>query len=220
MRLLLVEDDDLVGDPLHLGLEQQGCAVDWVRDGISAEHALFAENYEIVILDLNIPNRDGITILKNLRAQDNAVPVIIVSARDSIEDRITALNSGGDDYMIKPFDLNELYARVRVLLRRVHGRSSLSIKRGTVELDPSSHSVKRNNHEVTLTRREFSILHMLMENEGKVLSRSRLETSLYAWNDEVESNTIEVHIHHIRKKLGSHLIRTIRGVGYLVERAG
>ncbi len=216
MRLLLVEDDPLVGDGIHTGLSQQGCAVDWVMDGLNGEHALATEDYEVVILDLNLPKRDGITVLKNLRTTNNNVPVLVLTARSGIEDRIAGLDSGADDYMIKPFDLNELYARIRVLIRRRNGRSSSLIKHGDIELDPSTHTVRRRNREITLSRREFSVLHQLLENEGKVLSRSRLEDSLYAWSDEVESNTVEVHVHHIRKKLGSHLIRTIRGVGYVV----
>ncbi len=219
MRLLLVEDDAVLGDGIYHGLMQNGCAVDWVNNGKAAELALNSEPYDAMILDLNIPQRDGLTILTELRARGNALPVLILTARDTVADRVRGLDSGADDYMIKPFDLAELDARLRALLRRAKGRAQPLIQHGDIVMNLAAHTVRRGAGTVALSRREFAVLHQLLDNAGKVLSRSRLEESLYAWSDEVESNAVEVHIHHVRKKLGNDLIRTIRGVGYVIDKS-
>jgi len=218
MRLLLVEDDTLLGDGIRAGLSQEGYAVDWVEDGTAAELALKTGHYECMVLDLGLPKRSGLDILQNVRGQDNDIPVVILTARDTVEDRVLGLDSGADDYITKPFDLGELSARLRALMRRRGGRSTPVITHRGVTLDPASHEVRQDDQVVDISPREFTILQLLLENRGKVMSRSRLEEGLYAWNDEVESNTVEVHIHHLRKKLGSDLIRTIRGVGYIIDK--
>jgi len=219
MRLLLVEDDTLLGDGIHAGLVQNGAAVDWVKNGKAAELALEASHYDAMILDLNIPQGDGLTILQNLRASGSTLPVLILTARDTISDRVKGLDSGADDYMTKPFDLAELDARLRALIRRSKGRAAPELRHGDLTINPASLTVTRNNEIIPLSRREFALLHILLESMGKVLSREHLEESLYAWKDEVESNAVEVHIHRIRKKLGTDLIRTIRGVGYIIDKA-
>ena len=219
MRVLLVEDDTLLGDGIHTGLAQHGAAIDWVKSGKAAELALEANRYDAMILDLNIPQGDGLTVLQNLRTSGSTLPVLILTARDTIADRVKGLDSGADDYMTKPFDLAELDARLRALIRRSKGRAAPELRHGDLVIDLASLSVTRSNEVIPLSRREFALLHILLENAGKVLSRERLEESLYAWKDEVESNAVEVHIHRIRKKLGSELIRTIRGVGYIVDKS-
>lgn len=218
MRLLLVEDDSLLGDGIHAGLNQNGCAVDWAKNGKAAELALEAAVYDAMILDINLPLCDGLTILKNLRARGNELPVLILTARDTVADRVRGLDSGADDYMTKPFDLTELDARLRALQRRAKGRAKPLLQHGDIVMDPASHTVSHQADTVALSRREFAVLQMLLDNAGKVISRSRLEESLYAWSDEVESNAVEVHIHHLRKKLGHGLIRTLRGVGYVIDK--
>lgn len=218
MRLLLVEDDEMLGNGVQAGLTQAGFAVDWVKDGEAAEMFLAAEEYALMILDLGLPKRSGMEVLKKLRAQGKSLPVLILTARDTVEDKVQGLDSGADDYLIKPFDLDELGARVRALLRRRGGRSMPVIKHGDLELDPASHTVTRKGALVDISPREFTLLHELLENSGRVLSRSQLERSLYSWKDEVDSNAVEVHIHHLRKKLGSDLIRTVRGVGYVIDK--
>lgn len=218
MRLLLVEDDTLLGDGIRTGLAQEGYAVDWVEDGNAAELALKTSEYEILVLDLGLPKYSGLEVLKKLRAEGYDIPVLILTARDTVQDRVLGLDSGADDYLTKPFDLDELSARIRALLRRRGGRSTPVIEHKDITVDPASHVVMLNGEAVDISPREFTILQLLLENRGKVLSRSRLEEGLYAWNDEVESNTVEVHIHHLRKKLGTDLIRTIRGVGYIIDK--
>lgn len=218
MRLLIVEDDALLGDGIRTGLSQQGYAVDWVEDGQSAETALLTNEYELIVLDLGLPKKSGLEVLQHLRSGGNDTPVIILTAQDTVEDRIKGLDTGADDYLTKPFDLDELTARIRALLRRRGGRSSPVIEHGELIVDPASHTVTKAGTTIDISPREFTILTLLLENRGKVMSRSRLEEGLYAWNDEVESNTVEVHIHHLRKKLGSELIRTIRGVGYIIDK--
>lgn len=218
MRLLLVEDDTLLGDGIRAGLAQDGYAVDWVEDGDAAELALKTSEYELLVLDLGLPKRSGLEVLKQLRAEGNDIPVLILTARDTVEDRVLGLDTGADDYLTKPFDLGELSARIRALLRRRGGRATPIISHKGLTMDPASHEVVVDGKAVDISPREFTILQLLLENRGKVLSRSRLEEGLYAWNDEVESNTVEVHIHHLRKKLGADLIRTIRGVGYIIDR--
>lgn len=219
MRLLLVEDDEMLGNGVQVGLAQAGFAVDWVKDGEAAELFLGAEEYDLLILDLGLPKRDGMDVLRRLRAQGKDLPVLILTARDAVEDRVQGLDSGADDYLIKPFDLDELGARVRALLRRRGGRAMPVIRHGEIELDPASHTVTKAGWPVDVSPREFALLQALLENSGRVLSRTQLERSLYSWKDEVDSNAVEVHIHHLRKKLGSDLIRTVRGVGYVIDKA-
>ncbi len=219
MRLLLVEDDPLLGDGLQAGLRQSGYTVDWLKDAASTEAALSSENYEIMVLDLGLPDRSGLSVLKNLRQRGDELPVLILTARDSVEDRVLGLDSGADDYLLKPCDLDELAARLRALLRRHGGRADNTIRHGEIALDPAAHAVTIADKNVDIAPREYAVLQLLMENIGRVMSRSRLEENLYSWDGEVESNAIEVYIHHLRKKFGSDLIRTIRGVGYIIDAA-
>lgn len=218
MRLLIAEDDKLLGDGIRNGLRQEGYAVDWVEDGATAELAMKTETYDLVILDIGLPKKTGLEVLKNMRSRGDQLPVLLLTAFDRIEDRILGLDSGADDYVVKPFDLDELSARIRALLRRNSGRSAPVMEHGDIVVDPASHVVTKNGSGIDISPREFALLLTLLDNKGRVVSRSRLEEGLYAWNEEVESNTIEVHIHHIRKKLGSELIRTIRGVGYIIDK--
>ncbi len=218
MRILLVEDDELLGNGVYTGLGQDGYAVDWVKDGEAAELFLRSGEYELVILDLGLPKRSGVEVLRDLRAAGNEIPVLILTARDSIEDKVVGLDSGADDYMIKPFDLEELNARIRALMRRRSGRAEATIRHGDLVIDPASHTVEQTGKPVELSPREFTLLQKLVDNAGRVMSRGQLEQSLYSWKDEVDSNAIEVHIHHLRKKLGSKLIRTVRGVGYILDK--
>ena len=217
MRLLLVEDDPLLGDGIRAGLGQDDYTVDWFKDGRSAEAALKSELYDLMVLDLGLPDKSGLEVLKGLRTAGNDLPVLILTARDAVSDRVAGLDGGADDYMVKPFDLDELSARLRALQRRHSGRAHSEISHGDIVLDPAAHRVTLAGRNVDISPREYAVLHMLLENEGKVMSRSRLEDGLYSWDGEVESNAIEVYIHHLRKKLGSALIRTIRGVGYIID---
>jgi DNA-binding response OmpR family regulator len=219
MRLLLIEDNDSIGKGLYAGLNQAGYAVDWVRDGETAQSAFVTEEYDVAVLDLGLPRKSGIEVLSELRARGSKVPVLILTAKDTVDDRIIGLDQGADDYMIKPFDLDELQARLRAILRRSSGRASPMLFHGDIALDPASHTVTNGGTIIELTPRAFDILQTLMENQGRVMSRSRLEESMYSWKDEIESNAVEVHIHQIRKKLGTELIRTIRGVGYIMDKA-
>lgn len=216
MRILLVEDDRLLGDGLQAGLTQSGFAVDWLRDGEAAVAALSAESFAAVVLDLGLPRRDGLSVLQWLRGRNDATPVLILTARDQLEDRVRGLDLGADDYVLKPFDLDEVAARLRALLRRAHGRPEPLLARGEVELDPAARTVTRGGEPVELTTREFDLLHLLLQNAGRVLTRRTLEEQLYTWNDAIDSNALEVHVHHLRRKLGGGLIRTVRGVGYTV----
>jgi len=218
MRILLVEDDKLLGDGIQVGLAQAGFAVDWVEDGASGETALRAEPYAAVVLDLGLPRVSGLELLRRLRAGGSAVPVLILTARDAVEDRIKGLDRGADDYVVKPFDLDELAARLRALTRRGRGEAAPVLSLGGIALDPAQHSVVFQGRPVELSAKEFALLHELMLNAGRVLSREQLEQRLYPWGDEVESNAIEVHIHHLRRKLAAELINTVRGVGYLMPR--
>lgn len=218
MRILLVEDDKALGHGIHMGLRHAGYAVDWVQDGLMAETAMDTQDYDVAVLDINLPKKSGLEVLDHVRAGEKSLPILLLTAKDSINDRIIGLDRGADDYMIKPFDLDELTARIRAVLRRSSGRSVPVLKYRNIELDPSSHTVKQGEKVVDLSSREFSTLQMLMENTGRVLSRHRLEESLYSWKDEIESNAIEVHIHRLRKKLGPDMIRTIRGVGYIMDK--
>jgi two-component system, OmpR family, response regulator len=217
MRLLLVEDDPMVGDAVREGLRQESYAVDWVRDGKSAETALRAEQYDLVLLDLGLPRRGGLEVLASLRAAHNDVPVMVITARDTLSDRVKGLDTGADDYLVKPFDLDELAARVRALLRRAAGRAEPAMRCGPVTLNPSTREVFVNERPVTLSAREFALLEALAERSGIVLSRSQLEGRLYGWGEEVASNAVEVHVHNLRRKLGVEIIRNVRGVGYTLD---
>lgn len=217
MRLLLVEDDELLGDGVRAGLVQNGYTVDWFRDGLSASQALKSETFDIVILDLGLPKMSGLAVLQQMREQHLTCPVLILTARETIEDRVKGLDAGADDYLTKPFDLDELCARLRALQRRFLNRFETIIVYKNIILDPASHTVKMNNEEISIPRREFSLLQKLLENAGTVISREQLTQSLYGWDEDVDSNALEVHIHNLRKKLGANFIRTIRGVGYMAE---
>jgi DNA-binding response OmpR family regulator len=217
MRVLLAEDDDDLGQGISAGLQKLGFTVDWVTDGESAEHASKdTENFDILILDLGLPRQDGIEVLKNIRRAHNELPVLILTARDAVENRIEGLDLGADDYLTKPFDLHELAARIRAIARRRSGRSQPSIHYRDINLDPASRSVLQNGKSVALSQHEFTLLEHLLSNTGKILSKQQIESSLYGWNEGVESNAIEVYIHHLRKKLGKDLIKTIRGLGYSI----
>ena len=217
MRLLLVEDDTMIGEAVRLGLRKQGIAVDWVQDGLAARSALSTETFDLVLLDLGLPKMDGLQVLKWLRGTGSKAPVLILTARDSVNDRIRGLDAGADDYILKPFDLDELAARVRAVLRRQSGRAENLVEHLGVTLDPSSHEVTRDGEPVGLSHREFALLEALLERPGQVLSRAQLEERLYGWGEEVESNAVEVHIHNLRKKLGAEYIQNVRGVGYRVR---
>jgi len=217
MRLLLVEDDPLIGDGIRAGLGQEDYSVDWFSDARSAEMALQSENYDLMVLDIGLPDRSGLEVLQWLRQRGDNLPVLLLTARDAVSDRVAGLDSGADDYLAKPFDLDELSARLRALLRRSRGRASSEIRHGDLVLDPAAHSLSQAGRSIEISPREYAVLHLLLENIGKVMSRARLEEGLYAWGAEVESNAIEVYIHHLRKKLGPALIRTIRGVGYIID---
>jgi two-component system response regulator QseB len=216
MRILLIEDDAMIGKALQRGLSDAGFTVDWVTDGRAAELALGVGIYDLAVLDLGLPHKDGMEILAQLRSSGNAMPVLIASARDTVRDRIAGLEAGADDYVLKPFDLDELIARVRALLRRHAGSGSPVSRFGRLVLDPVRKSVTRDGVAVELSAREFAVLEALMQRPGAVLSRERLEDSVYGWGDEVGSNAIEVHLHHLRRKLGTATIKNVRGVGYRV----
>jgi two-component system, OmpR family, response regulator QseB len=216
MRILLIEDDAMIGKAVRRGLADAGFAVDWVTDGRAAELALANDVYDLAVLDLGLPKKDGMAILASMRSMGNAMPVLIASARDAVRDRIAGLEAGADDYVLKPFDLDELVARVRALLRRNAGSGSPLLKFGSLMLDPLRKLVTRGDATVDLSAKEFAVLEALMRRPGAVLSRAQLEESVYGWGDEVGSNAIEVHLHHLRKKLGAAVIKNVRGVGYRV----
>jgi len=218
MRVLVVEDDALLGDAIQAGLKQSGYAVDWMKDGISAEQALATEPYAAVVLDMGLPRLSGLELLRRLRGRNAPLPVLILTAMDTVNDRIKGLDAGADDYLVKPFDMGELAARLRALIRRASGKTEPLLQIAGIRLDPAAHRVLYRDKPVDLSAREFALLHALMLNAGKVLSRAQLEEQLYAWGDEIESNAVEVHIHHLRRKLFPELIETIRGVGYLMPR--
>lgn len=220
MRILLAEDDPLLGDGLRAGLRQLGFQVDWVRDGEAAQRELAAQPYAAAILDLGLPRRDGLEVLSQARRDGLTLPVLVLTARDAIPDRILGLDRGADDYVVKPVDMNELAARLRALVRRSHGQPVELLRTHGITLDPASRRVTQGSTEVSLSPREFDLLQALMLSVGRVLTRDQLEQHLYSWGKEVESNAVEVHIHHIRRKLGSDIIRTIRGVGYVMPRDG
>lgn len=218
MRILLAEDDALLGDGLRAGLRQLGFQVDWVRDGEAAERELRAQGYTAAVLDLGLPRRDGLEVLSAIRQAKITTPVLVLTARDTVSERIRGLDTGADDYVVKPVDLHELAARLRALVRRAHGQPQECLRAQDVVLDPASRTVRQNDAAVALSTREFDLLHSFMLASGRVLSRDQLEERLYSWGQEVESNAIEVHIHNLRRKLGSQLIHTVRGVGYMLMR--
>lgn len=218
MRLLLVEDDPLLGESVRDGLLQDGFAVDWVQDAAAAALALRQRLYALVLLDLGLPGKSGLELLREQRRSGNLIPMLIITARDAVADRVEGLNSGADDYLVKPFDLDELAARIHAISRRLAGRAAPLMTYGGLALNPATHEATLDGAPLELSAREFALLEALLERPGAVLSREQLEDRLYGWNEEVESNAIEVHIHHLRRKLGSDFIRTIRGVGYTVGR--
>lgn len=218
MRILLVEDDPELGDGLSVGLRQAGFAVDWLPDGEAADRALQVERFDLAVLDLGLPGMGGMAVLQRARQRGLDLPILILTARDATGDKVAGLDAGADDYLVKPIDLDELAARIRALTRRSAGRASPLLTHGALTLDPAAHQVLLAGQPVELAAREFALLQLLLENLGRVLTRSQLEQSLYGWNDEPDSNALEVHIHHLRKKLGSELIRTLRGVGYTIPK--
>lgn len=220
MRVLLVEDDLLLGDGIHAGLKTSGYTVDWVKDGKSAFKIIASshESFDIVVLDLGLPQMSGLDVLKAIREKNIATPVLILTAFETVDDRVKGLDAGADDYMTKPFDLEELNARIRALLRRSKERAKPTITYGDISLDPASHVVTRNEETIVISRREFVLLQKLLENAGRVISREQLNQTLYGWGENIDSNALEVHIHNLRKRFGATLIRTIRGVGYMVEK--
>ena len=218
MRLLLVEDDSMIGESVGQGLRQDGFALDWARDGRAAELALDNEVYDLLLLDLGLPKKEGLDVLRTMRRRGNKMPVLIVTARDAVAERVRGLDAGADDYLVKPFALDELAARIRALLRRQSGRTEPVIKVGKVTLNPATHEVTFQDESVALSGREFALLEAFLDRPGVVFSREQLEEKLYGWGEEVESNTVEVYIHSLRRKLGQHFIKNIRGVGYMVPR--
>ena len=218
MRILLVEDDELLGDGVFAGIRNDGHTVDWLRDGLGINKVLAHEAFDMMILDLGLPHKSGFAVLEELRASGSEMPVLILTARDGIEDRVAGLDKGADDYVTKPFDLDELLARIRALQRRLNSRADPVLSVGEISLNPASHSVEFKGEPLSLPRREFTLLHKLLENAGRVLSREYLRQTLYGWREDVDSNALEVHIHNLRKKLGNDFIRTIRGVGYVVAK--
>ncbi len=218
MKILLVEDDRLLGDGIAVGIGQAGLAVDWVQDGQQAETALALGSYDAVVLDLGLPQLSGMELLRRARARGETLPILILTARDAVADRVAGLDAGADDYLVKPFDLTELQARLRALLRRSKGSADPVISHGELRVDLAGHSVSLSNKSVALSAREFAILHTLLLNAGRVMSKAQIEEQLYGWGDEIESNAVEVFIHHLRRKLYPELIRTIRGVGYMIEK--
>lgn len=216
MRVLVIEDDTLLGDALQAGLKQSGYAVDWMKDGVSADQALGTEPYAAAVLDLGLPRMSGLEVLRRLRSRNIPIPVLILTAMDTVDDRIKGLDAGADDYLVKPFDMGELAARLRALIRRASGKAAPELNIAGVKLEPAAHRVFYRDQVIELPAKEFAVLHALMLNTGRVLSRAQIEEQLYAWGEEVESNAVEVYIHHLRRKLFPGLIETIRGVGYLI----
>ena len=218
MRILLAEDDELLGEGLRKGLAQENYTVDWVKDGLTADHALKSEKFDLVVLDLGLPKLPGLTVLQNMRSRGDISPVLILTARESIEDRVKGLDHGADDYLTKPFDLDELCARLRALQRRFAERAAPILTYGEIKLDPASHTITYKDELLNLSRREFALLHILLENAGRVLSREHLTQSLYGWGEEVDSNALEVHVHNLRKRFGQDFIRTVRGICYTIKK--
>lgn len=218
MRMLLVEDDEQLGRALQAALKQEHYTVDWLTDGENADQAIRNEEFDAVLLDINLPRRSGFEILTNMRRRRIETPVMIFTARDAVEDRVKGLDIGADDYLPKPFELDELLARLRALIRRSSGRADPIITHGPLMLNPVSHEITLNGDALNISPREFTLLQKLLENIGRVLSREQLAQSLYGWSKDIDSNTVEVHIHNLRKKLGGDIIRTVRGVGYMISK--
>jgi DNA-binding response OmpR family regulator len=218
MRILLAEDDALLGDGLRAGLRQHGFQVDWVRSGDAAERELRAQPYAAAVLDLGLPRKDGMDVLAAVRAAGVTVPVLVLTAREAVRERVRGFDTGADDYVVKPIDLEELAARLRALVRRSHGVAQEKVRVGDLELDPAARTLHQRGQLVPLAAREYDLLHALMLNAGRVLTREQLEQHLYSWGQEIESNAIEVHIHHLRRKIGADAIQTVRGIGYALRR--
>jgi DNA-binding response OmpR family regulator len=218
MRILVVEDDPLLGDALRTGLRQRGFDADWVQDGVAAGLALRGDAFAAVVLDIGLPRLDGIELLRRERARGSKVPVLLLTARDAVEDRVRGFDTGADDYVVKPVDLDELAARLRALVRRSRGEPAPVLEVGELRVDPAARTVDFRGKRIDLKAKEFNLLQEFVLNAGRVLSRDQIEGRLYAWGDEVESNTVEVHVHHLRRKLAPELIRTVRGVGYVLPR--
>ncbi len=216
MRVLLVEDDQMIGESLREALRRQGFAADWVRDGRAADAVLASERFDAVLLDLGLPQRSGLDVLKAARARGDATPVIVLTARDALTDKVSGLDAGADDYLVKPFEFDELLARLRAVVRRQSGRSSGALEVADLRLDPATREVSRGGRAVVLSAREFALLLALMERPGAILSRAQLEDRLYGWGEELESNAISVYVHQLRRKLGDDILHTVRGVGYYV----
>ncbi len=219
MRILLVEDDRMIGDAILIALKDAAYAVDWVMDGETAKNVLKDKDHQGLLLDLGLPKQDGLEVLRYLRSQGNDLPVIIITARDAVEDRIKGLDLGADDYLVKPFDMNELLARLRAVVRRKGGQSSPLLTNGKISLNPSTREASRGEDSYLLSSREFSLLHALMLQPGSILTRTELEERIYGWNEEVESNAVDFLIHGIRKKLGADAIKNIRGAGWMVDKS-
>lgn len=220
MHVLLVEDDRMIGESVRAALKQDGCAVEWFRDGRSAETAILNEDFDLVLLDLGLPEKDGLHILRGMRARHDQTPVIVLTARDALADRVAGLDAGADDYVVKPFELEELGARMRAVARRRAGTAEPVIEVGAIRLDPATRTVTRGGEPVVLSAREYAVLEALMRRPGAILSRVQLEDRLYGWGDAIESNAVSVYVHQLRRKLGSEVIRNVRGVGYYVARPG
>jgi two-component system OmpR family response regulator len=218
MRILLAEDDPMIGEAVSIALKDAAYAVDWVRDGAAASHALEHGEQQAVLLDLGLPKRGGFEVLERVRARGSRVPVIIITARDAVEDRVKGLDLGADDYLLKPFDLQELLARLRAVIRRQGGQAAAVLTNGIVSLDPATREARRGESAHVLSAREFSLLHALLLRPGAILARTELEGRIYGWNEEVESNAVEFLIHGVRKKLGADAIRNVRGAGWMVEK--
>lgn len=217
MKLLLVEDDPMIGASVQKGLARDGHGVDWCRDGEASKRALSDGHYALLLLDLGLPRQDGLSVLKWLRKSGNDIPVLIITARDAVADRVAGLDLGADDYLVKPFDLDELCARIRALIRRHAGRGRPEIEAGALSLNPITRLVTLREQPVAVSQKEFALLEALMQSPGQVLSRNELEEQLYGWGEEIGSNAIEVHIHKLRRKLGADRIRNVRGIGYMVS---
>jgi len=217
MRLLLVEDDEMLGKAVKAGLKQDGYTVDWLTDGESALQALESDDFDVIVLDIGLPGLSGIEVLQRIRQKKNAIPVMILTAYDTVSDRISGLDAGADDYLIKPFDLDELLARLRAITRRSSGHTQSHIEVGQIRLDTAAHRVMVDGKEISISNKEYQLLGYLMNHSGKVIPRDRLESILYGWEGGVESNSLEVYIHNLRKKLGAEYITTVRGVGYRLE---
>ncbi len=218
MKILLVEDDYMIGEAVSIALRDAAYAVDWVKDGDTAWYTLAQGEYQAVLLDLGLPKRDGLDVLKHLRQKGNKIPVIVLTARDGVENRINGLDQGADDYLIKPFNVKELLARLRAVVRRQGGQAAPLLTNGNVSLDPATHKATCSDQTVDLSAREFSLLHALLLHPGRILSRTELEEHIYGWNEEVESNAVDFLIHGVRKKLGATTIKNVRGAGWMVEK--